>query len=257
MTARDRASAGRRRVLVPLLSAGLAFAVLVGLGTWQLERRAWKEGLIETLSERLAAPPAALPPPGAWARLDPAAHEFRRVAVRLAFPRPDQALVYTVGSALRPDVKGAGHWVVALGEAAGGRLLVNRGFLPRSAEGGPQAPPPPPAGPVDVVGVLRWPEARGWFTPADDPGRNLWFTRDPAAIAAGKDWGPVAPFYLELEAPDPPGRRPQAGPLRASLPNNHLQYALTWYGIAAMLVIVTATFLVTEWQNRRAWPDSA
>src|SRR5687768_12945561 len=103
----------RRRLLIPLLTAVPALAILIGLGTWQLERRAWKQALIATLTERLTAPPAELPRPETWARLDPATDEFRRVKVRLTFPVPDQALVYTAGSALRPDVKGAGHWVMA------------------------------------------------------------------------------------------------------------------------------------------------
>jgi surfeit locus 1 family protein len=94
-----------------------------------------------------------------------------------------------------------------------------------------------------VTGALRWPEPRGTFTPADDPGRNLWFTRAPTAIAAGKGWGPVAPFYIEQEAPRAADGRPQAGPVRASLPNNHLQYALTWYGLAVALAFVFAAFI--------------
>ncbi len=246
-------AAPRPRRLWPwLVAAVLAFAVLIGLGTWQLERLAWKEGLTATLTQRLAAPPVDLPPPQAWARLDPGTHEFQRVKVRVTFPRPDQALVYTVGSALRPDVKGPGHWVMALGQihgsqVPGGQILVNRGFLPQQTPAAATAPPPPPTDPVELVGVLRWPESRGWFTPKDDPGRNLWFARDPAAIAAGKGWGPVAPFYLEQEAPAAPAGQPQPGAIRASLPNNHLQYALTWYSLAAVfLVVFTSLFLRTR-----------
>jgi surfeit locus 1 family protein len=223
--------------------AVLAFAVLVGLGTWQLERRAWKEALIATLTARLAAPPTDLPPPQAWDGLDPATYEFRRVKVRVTFPRPDQALIYTVGSSLRPDVKGPGHWVLALAQVPGGQVLVNRGFVPRQNPAAGTAPAPP-SGPVELVGVLRWPESRGWFTPADEPGRNLWFTRDPTAIAAGKGWGPVAPFYLEQESPAAPPGQPRVGPMRAGLPNNHLQYALTWYSLAVVLVIVFTSFLI-------------
>jgi surfeit locus 1 family protein len=116
--------------------------------------------------------------------------------------------------------------------------------MPRAADGGAQPPPAVPAGPVEVTGALRWPEPRGTFTPTDDPGRNLWFTRAPDVIAAGKNWGPVAPFYIEQETPQAPDGRPQAGPVRASLPNNHLQYALTWYGLAAALVFVFAAFIL-------------
>lgn len=246
----------RRRLWLPLVAAVPAFAVLIGLGTWQVERLAWKERLIATLTERLAAPPVELPPPQAWDGLDPATHEFQRVKVRVTFSRPDQALVYTVGSALRPDVKGPGHWVMALGQVPGGQILVNRGFLPRQTPGAATAPPPL-SGPVELVGVLRWPESRGWFTPKDDPDRNLWFTRDPAAIAAGKRWGPVAPFYLEQEAPAASSGQPQVGPIRASLPNNHLQYALTWYSLAVVFLVVFTTFLLRARRSSERETDSA
>ena len=82
---------------------------------------------------------------------------------------------------------------------------------------------------------MRWPDTRHWFTPNDDPAHNLWFARDPIAIAAAKSIGPVAPFYVEQEAPVPPGGLPQPGKLVVSLPDNHLQYAITWFGLAAVL----------------------
>ena len=83
---------------------------------------------------------------------------------------------------------------------------------------------------------MRWPEARHWFTPKDDPAQNLWFVRDPIAIAAAKGWGArVAPFYVEQERPVPPGGLPQPGKLVANLRNNHLQYAVTWFGLALVL----------------------
>jgi surfeit locus 1 family protein len=94
------------------------------------------------------------------------------------------------------------------------------------------------AGPVEIVGALRWPEHRSAFAPADDPRKNLWFTRDPQAIATGKGIGPVAPFYVEQEAPVPPGGLPQPGKLAVTLRNAHLQYAMTWYGLAIVLVVM-------------------
>jgi surfeit locus 1 family protein len=93
------------------------------------------------------------------------------------------------------------------------------------------------AGPVDIVGVMRWPETPGLFTPPGDPAKNLWFARDPAAMAAAKGVGAVAPFYVEQESPSVPGGLPQVGKLQPSLPNNHLGYALTWYGLALVLVV--------------------
>src|SRR5262249_61251529 len=96
--------------------------------------------------------------------------------------------------------------------------------------------------PVDIVGVLRWADSGGMFTAAPDPARNLWFARDPLAIAPAKGWGNVAPFYVEQEAPVPPGGLPQPGKLTVNLPNNHLQYALTWFSLAAVLIAVFIAF---------------
>jgi surfeit locus 1 family protein len=76
------------------------------------------------------------------------------------------------------------------------------------------------------------------FSAKDDPARNVWFTRDPAGIAAAKGWGEVAPFYIELESPQPPGGLPRAGPLTVNLRNEHLQYAITWYGLALVVAVM-------------------
>jgi cytochrome oxidase assembly protein ShyY1 len=94
-----------------------------------------------------------------------------------------------------------------------------------------------------LVGVMRWPEPRGAFSPTDDPGRNLWFVRDPIAIAAAKDWGAVAPFFIELESPQPFGGLPHAAALKVNLRNEHLQYAITWYGLALVVAVMFAVWL--------------
>jgi surfeit locus 1 family protein len=216
------------------LTTFAAFAVLIGLGIWQLERKSWKEGLIDTLTRRLAAPPIVLPPPDQWSHLDQAENEFRRVTFRAEVLSGQEALVYTSGSAFRPDVSGQGYWVLAPARIAGGVIVIDRGFVPEGRQDA-KTRAEAPAGTTDIVGVLRWPESPGLFTPAGDPARNLWFTRDPLAIAQAKQWGPVAPFYVEQEAPVPPGGLPKPGVLQVSLPNDHLNYALTWFGLAAVL----------------------
>ena len=234
-----QAAGHRRRLLLPTLAALVALAVLIALGTWQIERKAWKEGLIATLTERLAAPATDLPPRASWGRLTAATDEFRRVALRAELLSNQEALVYTAGSALRSDVSGPGYWVFAPARLADGSLVVvNRGFVPEGRREAQSRAEGQVAGPVEIVGALRWPEARGLFTPADDSARNLWFVRDHVAMAAAKGWGPVAPFFIDQEAPEPPGGLPRPGRIRSNLPNNHLQYALTWYGLALVLVVV-------------------
>jgi surfeit locus 1 family protein len=214
--------------------AGLA--MLIALGVWQLERKAWKENLIATLTARLSAPPQALPPSPAQPN-----DEFRRVKLRGSFA-DGSALVFTSGSALRRDVSGPGYWVMSpLRVADGGTVVVNRGFVADKNN-----IPPPPSGEVTLTGALRWPEEGGMFTPADEPSKNLWFRRAPAAIAAAKGWGQngesVAPFYVEQETPQRAGA-PRAGPLVVHQRNAHLQYSLTWFAHAAGLAAVYGIWL--------------
>ena len=228
----------RRGLAVPAAASLLAFALLIGFGVWQLERKAWKEALIAALEERLAAPPGELPPAATWDRLDRADMEFRRVKFSAQFLRDMPALVYTSGSTLRSET-GPGYWVLAPARAGGGLVMVNRGFLPQDRN---DVVSDRAEAEVDLVGALRWPDARSWFTPADEPEKNLWFVRDPAAIAGAKRLGPVAPFYVEQESPVPPGGLPAPGKLRPNLPNNHLQYAITWFGLAAVLAGMFAAY---------------
>jgi surfeit locus 1 family protein len=240
-----------------LLPAALVFVILIGLGNWQLQRKTWKQALIATLNERLGSPPAALPAPKTWPDLDPAGDEYHRVTFSAAFDYADDALVYAGGSALRPDVSGIGYWVFTparLGD--GSTLLVNRGFVPegrqdRAARGSSET-----AGPLTITGAIRFPEPRHWFTPADEPAKNLWFVRDPAAIAAAKGLRSIAPFYVEQETPVPAGGLPQPGKIVVNLPDNHLQYAITWYGLAAALLGVFAAFTISA-RRRRSGPSAS
>jgi surfeit locus 1 family protein len=233
-----RSGRGGRTWLGLLLPTLVAFAILIGLGVWQIERKAWKEGLIADLTERLAAPPQALPPPRDWPALDAARDEYRRVSFTAQFENDKEALVFASASGFRPDVAdaGPGYWVFTPARlAAGGIVMVNRGFVPDARKNPQTRAPGEVSGPVTLAGVMRWPDDRRWFTPNDDAARNLWFVRDPAAIAAAKGLASVAPFYVEQESPAPPGGLPQPGRLVVSLPDNHLQYALTWFGLAVVL----------------------
>ena len=234
---------GRRSWTGLLVPAVLVFAALVALGTWQLQRKAWKEGLIAALNERLAAAPAPLPRQARWSTLDPTHDEYRRVTFDATFEKGD-ALVYASASAFRPDVSGFGVWVFTAAKLAdGGVVVVNRGFVPSDTNWKPNvAISPPPSANLVITGAMRWPEHRSWFTPQDKA--DVFFVRDPVAIAAAKGWGAVAPFYIEQESPMPPGGWPQPGKLVPSLPNNHLQYVVTWYGLALVLAVIFAVYVV-------------
>jgi surfeit locus 1 family protein len=241
----------RRGLLGPAVAAVAAFAVLIGLGFWQLERKAWKEDLIDAIGRKLAAAPVDLPPASEWARLDRGEWEFRRVRVTGELENDREALVYTTGSTLRADTSGPGYWVFTPAQTRDGLVPVDRGFVPLDRKDVATRIAGQRSVPVEIVGVLRWPDARSWFTPNDDPAKNIWFVRDPVAIAAGNHWGPAPPFYVEQEAPVPPGGLPAPGNLVPNLPNNHLQYAITWFGLAAVLAGVFAVFAWGQVREQR------
>jgi len=238
-------------ILEATVFAIVGVAILCGFGLWQLDRKVWKENLIATLTARLARAPENLAPHASWPRLVPEGNEYARVTFPAEFLEGQEALVYTNGSPFRPDVKGTGYWVFAPARLAGGSIvLINRGFVPLDrkdigtrAEGAPR-------GIVDVVGVMRWPETRGLFTPADDVQGNVWYLRDPKAMAEAHKWATVAPFYIEQESPVPPGSLPKPGKLNVQLPNNHLQYALTWFGLALALAGVYIVWLAGRLRRR-------
>lgn len=229
---------GRYGLAIPGLVTLLGVAVTVTLGIWQVERLAWKEDLIARLRTRLAAAPVPLPIRAEWPRLDAAQAEFERVEFTATFLHDKEALVYTAGAGLHEGPTGPGYWVFTPARLAdGATLLVNRGFVPEGRQDPVSRRDGLVTGSVEITGVLRWPEARSVFTPADAPDRNLWFARDPDSIARAKGVS-VPVFYVEQEAPPPPGGLPRAGPLRPNLPNNHLGYALTWFGLAAGVIAV-------------------
>lgn len=224
--------AQRKSLFIPGLVALAAFLVLLGLGTWQIERKAWKENLIATLASRLGSEPGELPPPGYWALLGPENAEFKRIRLNVSFVKSTDALVYTSGSALRDDVKGTGYFVFSPATLSNGELIVvNRGFTPDRSY--PQAD-----GAREIVGVLRFPESPSLFVPDRDSSGATWFVRDQEAMARALGWGEVAPFYIEQEAPVPPGGVPHPAALKVRLRNDHLQYAITWYSLAGVLVVM-------------------
>jgi len=248
---RDRPRTRKRSWFGLFVPAVLAFAVLIALGTWQIQRKAWKENLIASLTERLAAPAKEFPPPADWPTLDRARDEYRRVKFEASFDNSREALIFAAPSAFRPDTVGLGYWVFTPARLNdGGIVMVNRGFVPDGRQDPKWRLDGEVAGPVEITGAMRWAGDRHWFTPHDDPAHNLWFTPDPGSIAAAKGLelgrNPVAPFYVEQEAPTPPGGLPQPGPLKVALPDNHLQYALTWYGLAAVLAGVFAVWTFSD-----------
>jgi surfeit locus 1 family protein len=236
---------GRMVSYLPAAMTIAGIAVLIGLGVWQLERKSWKDALVAQLERRLSAAPVALPPPTEWAQLKPETSEFLRVSLRVQYDNENDALLYSGGSATRADLKAPGYFVFAPGRLPSGeRVVVNRGYVADRTY-------PRPSRSLDIVGVMRWPQASSWFVSDHDAEGVLWFVRDPAKMAAVRGWGPVAPFYIEKEAPVPAAGSPQPAAFAIRLRNDHLQYAVTWFGLAFVLA---AVFAVWSARNRRTGP---
>lgn len=240
MLARLRAA----RLLVPTVMVVLALPILVGLGFWQLERLAWKDGLIAAITERTKAEPVdvvAFFDGLAGKPLE--AGEYTRVTARGRFVHDKELYLYAPSSTQGPGF----HVVTPFVLAGSGRvLLVNRGFVPEGMRDPAKRAEGQVGGETAVMGLVRQPGARARFVPENDPKANLWFWRDfdqmmAAAFGAGGPPGQPLPLYIDAEAAAP-GGWPKGGATELKLPNRHLEYALTWFGLAAALVAIYAMY---------------
>lgn len=222
------------------LAAAIVFAALVALGVWQLQRREWKHALIAQVDARIHAAPVAAPGPAAWPAIDPR-DAYLRIRVDGAFLPGRDTLVQAVTEL------GPGWWVLTpLRDARGFIVLVNRGFVPVHTA------PRPPVGIAHVTGLLRVTEPRGGFLRSNDPLADRWYARDVAAIAAARALGPVAPYFIDADAaPAPSPDTPVGGLTVVRFPDNHLQYALTWFALALLLAGGMAYVTRAEWRARQ------
>jgi surfeit locus 1 family protein len=217
------------------LIALAAFSVLIALGVWQMERRAWKNDLIARFEAALSTPPAVYDPAkhaGAEAR------EFMLVQLTGEFwnARTVKVLTPTPETARMRTQEGFGYLIFTPLKSSSGVVFVNRGFVPQSLA---ESPTPFPEGETEVTGIVRLPAAPGWATPQPEPAKRLFFAADIPAMAAAaglKSGETIVSEYIEAvpvaAAPEwPLPRDPRT--LLASIPNRHLEYALTWFALAA------------------------
>ncbi len=240
-----------RGIVLPGVLALVGVAILCGLGVWQVQRLHWKEALIARVDARIHAAPAPAPGPDAWP-VDLDRYEYQPVSASGRFLHDKEIYVYA--SVLEPKgpFGGVGYRVVTPFETDGGwYLLVNRGFVPEAKKNPATRAEGQLSGEVSVTGILRPAEVRGWLTPANDTQRNIWFNRDPKEIGAFLKLPSdrVAPYTIDAVADASlPGGLPQGGETVVNFPNNHLQYAVTWFGLALALAGV---YLVWAWGRKR------
>jgi len=218
--------------LVPTLFTVPALIVLLGLGTWQVQRLHWKEGLIAQRDAMVAAPPIAAPQTLAEAT----PNQFRHVADDGVFLNDKEIFL-----AAASDSGEAGYQVLTPLQEAGGRVVfINRGFIPLALKDPAKRSAGELSGSMHVAGLLRVPPAQKptFFLPDNRPDLNLWFWVDLRAMAKAAGVADAAPFYIDADKTPNPGGWPKGGVTNLELPNNHLQYALTWYALAVALIVI-------------------
>jgi surfeit locus 1 family protein len=213
--------------------------VFVGLGVWQVQRRAWKHALIATVEGRVHAAPVAPPAPGRLTSLDVTDLAYLRIVARGRY-RPGADILVRAVSDL-----GAGYWVMTPFDTdAGFTILVNRGFVAQDDKGRAHWRPD---GAVVLTGLLRPTEPGGGFLRANDPVTGRWYSRDVVAIARVAKLGPVAPYFIDADRLS--GKDGPVGGLTViRFSDNHAVYALTWF-IMALMSAATAGHL---FRRRRA-----
>lgn len=232
-------------LLWPALMTVLGIALLLGLGTWQLKRLEWKQGLIADIAARSQGEPVTLA--NAEARKGSGEGiEYLRVATNGRFLHDKEIYLYAHDSRYGPGY----HVITPLVMADGSVVFVNRGYVPLELKDAAKRLEGQVSGEVEVVGLVREAEIPGAFTPANDVDKNIWYWRDLDAMATtafGADQPRLASFMVDAEAePLPPGGWPRGGTTRVELPNRHLEYALTWYGLAVALLAVFVFFAISR-----------
>ncbi|SMH31519.1 SURF1 family protein [Mesorhizobium australicum] len=241
MTARPPAS-----VLLITAAALVCAALLCALGVWQVQRLQWKLDLIARVDARVSAAPVAPPGSAAWDRVDAASAEYLRVRATGRFLHDRETLVQAV-----TDL-GSGYWVMTpVVTDQGFTILVNRGFVTPELRD-PETRSEGAAGSeTTVTGLLRLSEPGGGFLRDNDPGNGRWYSRDVAAIAAAQRLDHTAPYFIDADATPNPGGWPVGGLTRISFSNNHLVYAITWFGLALM-ALAGGWFVLKDWRRRES-----
>ena len=217
-----------RPLLVPTLWFLPGLALLVGLGVWQIQRLHEKEALIASVEAGLNAPPVPLDDALAGG---PANAEWRHVRVTGHFLHDKELYVFARGplGAVGVDI------VTPLVMEDGRTVLIDRGFVPEALHESATRQAAQIAGDVSLTGVLRLSQQPGLFTPAPNTNTRLWFVKDVPSMAKAAGLT-VPPFVIEADATPNPGGWPLGGQTRVEFPNDHLQYAVTWFGLALALM---------------------
>ena len=214
-----------QRILIPLIFGLAGAGVLIWLGLWQMDRLAWKQGVLANIETRIAAGPVALPD-----LPEPARDKYLPVQMSGQF---DEGAVRVLVSQKQV---GAGYRIISPFEGEGRRILVDRGFIKVDA-----TLPAAPAGAVQITGNLHWPDDRLDSTPENDVAGNIWFARDIGPMAEALNTEPVLLVLRDMSQPD--GAVTPLPVDTGGIPNDHLSYAITWFSLAAIWLAMTTYYI--------------
>ena len=241
------------KLLFPTLLSLTGLAVLAGLGTWQLNRKVWKDNILATLKSRGAAPPIAATQ--TWPGLPchdlkdtglPSGCEYQPVILRGVFEHARERHIFTAAPNAPGLGQGRGFWVFTPLKLDGSSktAFVNRGFVPEDKKEPGKRVAGQTTQTVEIVGLYRSAQQRAMFDGENDAPRNIWYVRDPSELWPADPESRLDDMwaYVDQTAPVPAGGFPLPLAGKVELSNRHLEYALTWYGLALTLLGVYGTF---------------
>ena len=214
-----------RRIAVPVLIGVVGCAILVALGTWQLRRLEWKEAILSQIDARIVADPVELP-----AMAEPEADRYLPVVVTGALGGEELHVLTSL-----KDV-GPGYRVISVLTTGDRRVLVDLGFVPEEAKTAPRM-----AEAVTVTGNLHWPQETDGWTPDPDTDRDIWFAREVNAMAGVMGTDAMMVVAREVSGAD---LGVTLLPIdSAGIPNDHLNYAITWFSLAAVWAVMAGALV--------------
>lgn len=223
-----------RRLAFPLIFGLLGAAVLIALGNWQMQRLHWKQAVLNEIAAHIDAAPVALP-----LQVDPTRDRYLPVQVT------GEIAGQTVRVLVSHRQLGAGYRLInAMTLTDGRRILVDRGFIAIEA-----VAPEPPFAAVTVAGNLHWPDERDGFTPENDSAANIWFAREVPVLAQALATEDILLIARTRSFEDQPVQTLPVG--IEGIPNDHLEYAVTWYGFATVWLAMLGLFLWRMYKTLR------
>ena len=223
-----RRSAFSRIIFYAVALSGIA--VLIALGCWQMERLAWKTNLINTVNARISAVADPAPGPKEWPLISSEHDAYRHITISGVLLNDKETLVHA------STIHGTGYWLITpLRTDEGFTVLINRGFVPRDHRASATRAESQITTKITVTGLLRITEPGGSLLQSNNPKLQHWYSRDVAAISAVRQLPKNAPYFIDADATPNPGGLPIGGLTVVNFYNHHLQYAITWFTLAAML----------------------